>query len=89
MCVSVSDTCSNLDIGDISAELANDTDTLMAESHPGREIVLICSAETGVCCLDVDLVGLQGAGGLVGHDLSLLGAAENLKSDAHYDSVET
>jgi hypothetical protein len=87
VCVSVSDTRSNLDIGDIPAELANDTDTLMAESHPGQEIVLVCAAETGVCCLNVDLVGLQGAGGLVGHDISLLGAAENLKSDAHYDSV--
>lgn len=87
MCVSVSDTRSNLDIGDIPAELANDTDTFMAESYPGTEIVLVCATETGVCCLDVDLVGLQGAGGLIGHNLSLLGAAEDLKSDAHYDSV--
>ena len=87
MCVSVSDTSSNLDVGDVPADLANDTDTLVAESHAGREVVLICTAETGVCCLDVDFVGLQGAGGLVGHDLALLGAAENFKSDAHYVGV--
>lgn len=59
----------------------------MAESYAGSEVVFICATQTGVCCLDVDLVGLQDTSGLVGHDLALVGAAENLKSDTHYDVV--
>jgi hypothetical protein len=45
-CVSVSDTSSNLDVGDVPADLANDTDTLVAESHAGSHLHTVIMSVT-------------------------------------------
>jgi hypothetical protein len=45
VCVSVSDTSSNLDVGDVPADLANDTDTLVAES-PTSRLELVSDTDT-------------------------------------------
>lgn len=83
MGVSEADASTDIDIGDVTTNLSHDTDTLVAKNLAGAEEVLVCTAETGVCGLNVDLIGLQGAGGLVGNDLSLLGPTENFECDAH------
>lgn len=45
--------------------------------------MLIGATQAGMGGLDVDLVMLQGASGFIGDDLAIVGATENLKSDAH------
>lgn len=83
MGVPKADTRTNLDVGDVTANLSHDTDTLVSESLAGMQVVFVCAAEAGVCGLNVDLIVLKGAGSLVCNDLSLLRPAENFKCDAH------
>ena len=85
--VSVSYTVSDLDGVDTGADSLDDTDTLVAENLVGLQVVLVGTAETGVSGLDEDIVVAKSAGDLVRDDLALLGAAENLVSDAHFGDV--
>jgi hypothetical protein len=48
------------------------------------EVVLICTAETGVSGFNINLMGLDGASGLISHDLALFGATEDFESNAHF-----
>jgi hypothetical protein len=84
MSVSKSNALANLDVGDITSDLTNHTDTLVAQNHSRLQKVLICTAKTGVSGLNVDFIVLKSAGGLIRNDLSLLRSTENFESDAHY-----
>lgn len=83
------DPVTNFDIGDITPDLTDNTDTLMAKDLTRLQKVLIGAAETRVGGLNVDLVMLQRASRLVCHDLPLLRATEDFERHAHgvgYDS---
>ena len=84
MSISEADALANLHTGDITTNLADTSNTLVAEGHSGVKVVLISTTEAGVTGLNVNLVGLEGASGLVGHNLALFGATEDLESDAHF-----
>lgn len=75
---------SNLHAGDVAANLTDRSHTFVAKGHSTVKVVLICATETRVARLNVNFVGLEGASGLISHNLALFGAAEDLESDAHF-----
>ena len=84
---SISNALADLDIGDITADLTNHTNTLVAQNYSRLQEVLIGTAETGMSGLDVDFIVLKSTSGLIRDDLSLLRSTENFKCDAHYDGI--
>ena len=88
MCVSESNTVTDLDVCHSIANLSNNPDALVAKNLARMQVVLVCAAETGMCRFDVDVRRAKGTGRLIRDDLALLGATVYVKGDAHVDSCD-
>jgi hypothetical protein len=72
--VSPADAVALLQLLDVGTKLLDDTATLVAESHVGVRVVLICAAEARGCYFDKDLVFLEVVLSSLGFDdLAVLG----------------
>lgn len=83
MCVSKSHTVSNLHRGNTGSESLDDTDALVSKHLARLQVVFIRPTKTGMCRLNEHFVVFQSARCLVGNNLALRGATEDIECDAH------